>query len=88
MIPVVGSVLGLVTTPMVASASTYALGKIFIQHFESGGTFLDFDPTKVKAHFSQQYEKGKTIVSEKKAEKKPEKKPEKKDDSEPLPATS
>jgi uncharacterized protein (DUF697 family) len=88
MIPVVGSVLGLVTTPMVASASTYALGKIFIQHFESGGTFLDFDPSKVKTHFSQQFEKGKTIVSEKKTEKKTDKKPDKKDESEPLPATT
>ncbi|MBF0118397.1 MAG: DUF697 domain-containing protein [Desulfobacterales bacterium] len=30
---------------------TYAIGKVFIQHFESGGTFLDFDPKTVKNFF-------------------------------------
>ena len=29
------------------------MGKVFIQHFESGGTFLDFDPDKVRSYFSK-----------------------------------
>ncbi|MDE2463441.1 MAG: GTPase, partial [Alphaproteobacteria bacterium] len=45
-----------VTLPSLAAASTYALGKVFIQHFESGGTFLDMDPDKVSAYFKEQYE--------------------------------
>lgn len=55
-VPVVGSVLGAVILPSLAAASTYALGKVFIQHFESGGTFLDMDPDKVSAYFKEQYE--------------------------------
>jgi uncharacterized protein (DUF697 family) len=38
--------------PAFASAVTYAVGKVFIQHFASGGTFLDFDPDKVRAYFN------------------------------------
>ncbi|HVC19683.1 MAG TPA: DUF697 domain-containing protein [Vicinamibacterales bacterium] len=59
-VPVVGSILGMFTTTIFASAATYAVGKVFIQHFESGGTFLDFDPDKVRKHFADEYEKAKT----------------------------
>jgi hypothetical protein len=34
------------------------LGKVLIQHFEAGGTFLDFDPEKVKDYFKAQFEEG------------------------------
>ena len=50
--------------PAAAGASTYAVGQVFIQHFESGGTFLDFDPDKVKAYFAEQVEKGKLVVAD------------------------
>jgi len=43
MVPVVGTIVGAVTEPAIAAAATYALGKVFIQHFESGGTLLDFN---------------------------------------------
>lgn len=62
-IPVVGQTAGAVTMPALAAASTYAVGRVFIQHFESGGTFLDFDPERVRAYYSEQYEKGKTTAS-------------------------
>lgn len=58
-IPVVGPVLGAVSVPAVAGAITYAVGKVFVQHFESGGTFLDFDPERMKEFFARQYEEGK-----------------------------
>ena len=63
-IPFVGPALGAATMPAVAGASTYAVGQVFIQHFESGGTFLDFDPDKVKAYFAEQVEKGKLVVAD------------------------
>jgi uncharacterized protein (DUF697 family) len=63
-IPIIGSALGAATMPAVAGASTYAVGQVFIQHFESGGTFLDFDPDKVKAYFGEQFEKGKLVVAD------------------------
>ena len=42
--------------PVFAGATTLAIGKIFMQHFESGGTFLDFEPAKVRAYFRQEFE--------------------------------
>jgi uncharacterized protein (DUF697 family) len=51
-IPLVGSVAGMIAMPAFASAVTFAVGKVFIQHFASGGTFLDFDPDKVRAYFN------------------------------------
>lgn len=54
-LPVVGQILGIFVSPAFASASTYAVGKVFIQHFESGGTFLDLDPDKVREHFNREY---------------------------------
>jgi uncharacterized protein (DUF697 family) len=43
-IPVVGSVLASVSMPALSAAATYAIGKVFIRHFASGGTLLDFNP--------------------------------------------
>lgn len=43
-IPIVGSAIGALVTPTLAAGLTYAIGKVFIQHFESGGTLLDFNP--------------------------------------------
>lgn len=43
-IPVVGSALGALVTPALAAGLTYGIGKVFIKHFESGGTLLDFNP--------------------------------------------
>lgn len=61
--PVVGTILGGLSMPTVAGASTYALGKVFIHHFETGGTFLDFDPNKTKESFRKQFEEGKTVAA-------------------------
>ena len=63
-VPLLGTVAGAATMPLVAGASSYAVGQVFIQHFESGGTFLDFDPDKVKAYFAEQFEKGKLAVAD------------------------
>lgn len=42
LVPFAGSSL-LALTPFASGAITYAIGTVFIQHFESGGTLLDFD---------------------------------------------
>ena len=55
-VPAVGPVLGVMTMPTFAGATTLAIGKIFMQHFESGGTFLDFEPARVRAYFRQEFE--------------------------------
>jgi len=60
-IPVYGWVAGLISTSLFGGASTYAIGKVFIQHFASGGTFLSFDPQTVREYYAQQLERGKEV---------------------------
>lgn len=55
-LPVVGTTVGLLTMPALSVAATYAVGKVFVTHFEAGGTFLDFDPEKVREHFRAEFE--------------------------------
>jgi uncharacterized protein (DUF697 family) len=52
-VPIVGQAIGLLSVPAFGAGMTYAIGKVFIQHFASGGTFLDFDPEKVRSHFGK-----------------------------------
>lgn len=61
-LPVVGTAYRWLALPGFNAAFTYAVGRVFEQHFASGGTFLTFDPTKVKEYFVSQYNKvrGKT----------------------------
>ncbi|MDP2902598.1 MAG: DUF697 domain-containing protein [Methylovulum sp.] len=64
LIPLVGTTLGALSMPILAGSSTYAVGKVFIQHFESGGTFLDFDPKAVKEFYAEKLKEG-TVVAAK-----------------------
>jgi uncharacterized protein (DUF697 family) len=50
-VPLIGTALGVLAVPAFAAGLTFAVGKIFTQHFASGGTFLDFDPETVRQHF-------------------------------------
>lgn len=67
-IPGVGSVLGGVTLAVLSGASTYALGEVFKTHFETGGTFLDFDPDRLKKYYNEKFEKGKEMARDMKKE--------------------
>ena len=58
-IPGFGTIIGAATLPVIAGASTYAIGKVFVQHFESGGTFLSFDSLEGKKVFSEKFAEGK-----------------------------
>lgn len=62
-VPLVGVVLGALTLPISAAALTWAVGKVFIMHFESGGTLLDFEPEKVRGYFAEQFGKGKKTAT-------------------------
>jgi uncharacterized protein (DUF697 family) len=46
-----GTVLSFVLAPALAYSLTSALGRVFVMHFQSGGTLLTFDPRLVRAHF-------------------------------------
>jgi hypothetical protein len=47
-LPGIGSLIGSVRMPVFFGAAICAVGMVFIRHFESGGTFLDLDPSKAK----------------------------------------
>ena len=74
-VPVIGQATGALAMPILAGATTYAIGKVFIQHFASGGTFLNFDPDEVRDYFYEMFKEGKEVVSDlKKGEEKKESK--------------
>lgn len=68
-IPGLGSVVGGVSMAVLSGASTYAIGQVFAQHFESGGTLLDFDVEKFKDFYQRQFEVGKAFVENMSKEK-------------------
>ena len=55
-IPLIGG-FSMAAMPVVNGALSYAVGRVFIKHFASGGTFLDFDPVKARDYFEAQYRK-------------------------------
>lgn len=61
-IPGLGSVIGGVTMSVLSGASTYAIGEAFKSHFETGGTFLDLDTTRIKKMYDELFEKGKQMA--------------------------
>ncbi|MCK5525010.1 MAG: cache domain-containing protein [Thiomargarita sp.] len=63
-IPVIGTVSGLITMPIISGASTYAIGKLFIQHFADGGTFSNFEPQNAKEDYAKMSEDGMKIASD------------------------
>lgn len=56
-LPGPGYFLGAASSSGFSAATTYAVGKVFIQHYEMGGTLLDLDPDSVKEYFREQYQK-------------------------------
>ncbi|CAA6828305.1 MAG: Unknown protein [uncultured Thiotrichaceae bacterium] len=61
MIPGVGTLAGGASMAAMGGASTYAVGKVFQQHFEKGGTLEDFDPGKAKEDLNMRLEEGKQL---------------------------
>jgi len=56
-LPGVGTVIGALTMPVFSAGATYVIGKVFIQHFASGGTLLDFNPPDYREFIKSQQEK-------------------------------
>jgi hypothetical protein len=46
----------------ISGGMTYAIGKVFVQHFESGGTLLDFQPEKMRKYYLDYFRKREQIV--------------------------
>jgi uncharacterized protein (DUF697 family) len=62
-VPGLGTATGIITVSLLGGATTYAIGSVFVQHFESGGTLLDFDAKKMRAYFSNKLAEGKEVAA-------------------------
>ena len=55
-VPIVGTVISAFAMPALSAGATYAIGMVFIQHFASGGTLLDFNPQQYREFVKAQKE--------------------------------
>ncbi len=61
-IPGIGTIGGMIAVPIMSGAATYALGKVFSAHFQSGGTLLTFDAGQMKDEFKRQMKVGEQVA--------------------------
>jgi len=54
-IPVIGTVAGSLSMAAFGTAATYAIGKVFIRHFERGGTIASLDVEAVKEELKAEF---------------------------------
>ena len=62
--PGAGSLIAAALVPTLAGASTYAVGRVFVKHFDSNGELLNFNLEKLKGFYNEQYAKGKSTVKD------------------------
>lgn len=56
-IPLIGQFAGAISLSGLYAASTYATGKVFIHHFDSGETLLTFEPAKMREHYEKEFKR-------------------------------
>jgi uncharacterized protein (DUF697 family) len=56
-VPGIGWAVGALTMPVFSAGATWVIGRVFIQHFASGGTLLDFNPPDYREFIKAQKEK-------------------------------
>jgi len=57
-VPVVGPLVATLSLPAISAAVSYAIGRVFVSHYEMGGTLLDFDPAAVRDYFKEMFDEG------------------------------
>lgn len=71
-IPGLGWILGGITLSALASASTFATGAVFREHFRKGGTLEDLDAESFKKFYKEEFEKARKMAKDKATEIKEE----------------
>ena len=64
LVPGFGTVLGGASLSVTAGTTTYALGKVFSDHFSQGGTFDDFSVKQMKGLFQKELKNSKKIIKD------------------------
>ena len=59
MVPGLGSIAGFASLAALGAAATYAIGTIFVKHFESGGTISSFSAEEVTEDLKEEFSKSK-----------------------------
>lgn len=68
-IPGIGTLIGGASMALTSGASTYAVGKVAINHFANAGTLSNFPEEQVKKAYDEAFEYGRTYVSDLENEK-------------------
>lgn len=61
-IPGIGVAAGVLAQSATAGTTTYAIGKVFANHFENGGDLLNFKPAEMREMFRHQVQEGKDFI--------------------------
>lgn len=72
LIPGYGLLIGTLGGAAFGGALTLAIGNLFVMHYESGGTLLDFDPDQLRSYFNEELAKAKSAVKTMQTEKEAE----------------
>jgi uncharacterized protein (DUF697 family) len=56
-LPGIGSAVGALSMPVYTAGVTYVIGRVFMKHFASGGTLLDFNPPDYREFIKTQQER-------------------------------
>lgn len=56
-VPLFGTAVAVLSMPALSAGATYIIGRVFINHFESGGTLLDFNPPDYREFIKEQTQK-------------------------------
>ncbi len=67
-IPGFGTLLGGISMSLLSGASTYAVGQVAVEHFETGGTLFDVNWETAKKVYHDFFEEGKEVASNLQAE--------------------
>lgn len=59
----VSALFGVASMAALSAGATYAIGKVFVTHFEKGGSFANFDPGSVKEELKREFSDAKSKVS-------------------------
>jgi uncharacterized protein (DUF697 family) len=62
-VPVIGTVVGITSVAILSGAATYAIGQVFAEHFEKGGSLVTFNAADMKKFYKDKMEEGKTIAA-------------------------
>jgi len=69
LMPGIGSLLGSGSVAVSGGALTYAVGQVFVQHFEGGGSLLDLDPAAMRRLFRRKVKEGEAAAASAEADK-------------------